>query len=74
MVDPADIRCTVECYAGSRGDETPRRFFVGDREVEVVAVEGRWREPRWRIFRVRGDDGAVYRLRQAVDTGRWELK
>ena len=73
MAEPAGIRCAVECSAGYRGDETPRRLTLVGREIEVVTVEGRWREPDWRIFRVRGDDGAVYRLRQAVDTGRWEL-
>ncbi len=52
------MQCAVECYAGFRGDETPRRFFVNDREVEVVAVEGRWREPRRRIFRVGGTTGS----------------
>jgi hypothetical protein len=63
----------VECYAGYRGEETPRRFTLGGREVQVVAVVERWREPRWRVFRVRGDDGREYRLRQAIGSGRWEL-
>ena len=63
----------VECYAGYRGEETPRRFTLAGRRVGVVAVEARSREPRWRVFRVRGDDGREHRLRQAVDSGQWEL-
>jgi hypothetical protein len=66
-------RLGVERYAGYRGEETPRRFTLGGRKVQVVAVVERWREPRWRGFRVRGDDGRENRLRQAVGSGRWEL-
>jgi len=72
---------TVSCYAGYRGEETPRRFTVetdepgsAHREIEVVAVERRWREPRWRAFRVRGDDGRSYELRLEVESGRWEAR
>lgn len=71
----------VSCYAGYRGEETPRRFTLetggpgsGRREVEVVAVEARWREPGWRAFRVCGDDDRTYELRQDVESGRWELR
>lgn len=68
----------VSCYAGYRGEETPRRFTLeaedgGSREIDVVAVEERWREPHWRAFRVRGDDGKSYLLRQELDSGRWDL-
>jgi hypothetical protein len=73
VTDDANIPLEVECYAGYRGEETPRRFTLDDRTVEVVAVVERWREPHRRGFRVRGDDGRAYRLRQAADTGRWEL-
>ena len=30
----------VECYAGYRAEETPRRFFIGHREIEVFAGHG----------------------------------
>ena len=42
----------VECYAGHRGEETPRRFFLGARPVEVVDVIDRWLAPDHRYFRV----------------------
>ena len=32
----------VECYAGHKGDETPRRFFLDDRVVDVVEVLDRY--------------------------------
>ncbi|MCH7887955.1 MAG: hypothetical protein IIA00_01610 [Proteobacteria bacterium] len=63
----------VECYAGHRGEETPRRFFLGARPVEVVDVIDRWLAPDHRYFRVGGDDGAVYILRHDVGSERWEL-
>ncbi len=63
----------VECYAGYRGEETPRRFFLGARPVEVVDVIDRWLAPDHRYFRVGGDDGAVYILRHDIGSERWEL-
>lgn len=66
-----DVR--VDCYAGYRGEETPRRFRLGAREVAVAEVLDRWLAPDHRYFKVRGDDGARYILRHDVASGRWEL-
>ncbi len=63
----------VDCHAGYRAEETPRRFEIGNRRVEVAEVIDRWLGPRQRCFRVRGDDGAVYLLRYDEATDRWEL-
>ena len=63
----------VECYAGQRADEEPRRFRLGGRAVEVVDVLDRWLDPEHRYFKVRGDDGAVYILRHDTIADRWEL-
>lgn len=63
----------VECYAGHRGDETPRRLFLGEREVEVVEVLDRWLDPSHRYFKLRGDDEAIYLLRHDSATDEWEL-
>jgi hypothetical protein len=56
----------VECYAGHRGEESPRRFFLGERAIEVVDIVDRWLDPAHRYFKVRGDDGGVYILRHDV--------
>ena len=66
-----DVR--VECYAGHRGEETPRRFRLGERGVEVLEVLDRWLAPDHRYFKVKGDDGALYILRQDVGSQRWDL-
>jgi hypothetical protein len=69
----------VRCYAGGRGDETPRAVLLGGREV-TVRVERSWiEEPvgsgsgaRRRMFQVRLEDGRRCRLAQAAD-GSWTL-
>ncbi len=63
----------VACYAGYRGEESPRRITLGDRAVAVVEVIDRWYGPDHRYFKVAGDDGAVYILRHEPPTGHWRL-
>ena len=63
----------VECYAGHRGEETPRRFIIGARAVRVDEVLDRWLDPRHRYFKVRGDDQGVYILRHDIIYDLWEL-
>ena len=63
----------VECYAGYRGEETPLRFYCGERKVEVVEVLDRWLAPDHRYFKVKGDDAATYIIRYDVASDRWEL-
>ncbi len=63
----------VDCYAGYRGEETPRRFFVGARRIEVTDVIDCWLGSDHRYFKVVGEDDAVYILRHNVPTERWEL-
>lgn len=67
------MRIRVECYAGHRGEETPRRFYLGERAVEVSEVLDRWLSPDHRYFKVRGSDGGEYLLRHDADSGEWEL-
>lgn len=73
-------RVEVGCYAGGRGDETPRVVVLGGREV-TVQVERRWiEEPvgssgstrRRRMFQVQLEDGRRCRLAQEPD-GSWTL-
>ena len=66
-----DVR--VECRAGYRGEEAPRRLELGGRRIEVVEVLDRWLAPDHRYFKLRGDDGAVYVLRHDADSQRWEM-
>ncbi len=67
------MEARVDCYAGYRGEETPRRFETFGRQVEVVEVIDRWLGEDHRYFKVRGDDGALYLLRHDERTERWDL-
>lgn len=67
------LTITVECYAGYREEEIPRRFFLGERPVEVAEVRDQWLGPDHRYFKVLGDDGGEYILRHDMGAGIWEL-
>ena len=73
-----DEPARVECYAGSRGEETPRRLWSGSRWEELTVLE-RWvseaaeegNQIRW--FRVRlegGTDTLIY-YDEALDIWFW---
>lgn len=63
----------VECYAGYRGEETPRRFTIGKRSIEVLEVIDQWLAPDHRYFKIKGNDEGIYILRHDVVSDRWEL-
>lgn len=74
MVRPVEaFLVEVECYAGHRGEETPRRFTVGERRVEVRDLLDAWLGPDHRYFKVAGDDGGVYILRHDAVADLWEI-
>lgn len=60
----------VDCYAGHRDEESPRRLRLDGRVVELTVIEG-WRTPEGRWFRVRGDDGELYVLKHDERSGEW---
>lgn len=68
---PFDI--SVICYAGYRGEETPRQLRLGERSIEVIEVIDRWLAPAHRYFKLRCDDGGVYIVRHDPASDRWEL-
>ena len=63
----------VECYAGYRGEETPRAFWLGNNRLEVKEVLDRWLAPDHRYFKVQADDNDIYILRHEVQSDDWEL-
>jgi hypothetical protein len=69
--NPLNIR--VSCYAGYRGEETPKRFQIGSTTIEIEEILDRWIGPNHRYFKVRGEDQATYIIRHDVDSYRWEL-
>jgi hypothetical protein len=69
-----DLKVEVECYAGYRAEQEPRRFKLGKREIEVAEVIDRWLDPEHHYFKVRGDDGAIYILRYDSKIDEWEMR
>ena len=63
----------VECYAGHRGEETPRTLVIGERRITVVDVIDRWLSQSHRYFKLKADDGDLYIVRQDVAADMWEL-
>lgn len=63
----------VECYAGYRGEQEPRRFRLGGRDIEVREILDRWLDPAHRYFKIRGDDDATYILRHDTLADHWEI-
>ena len=70
----------VECYAGFKADETPRRFFWEGAWIEVQDVVDRWYEagahpewPRADYFKVLDAQGSMYLLKHDLESDEWYL-
>ena len=70
------LKINVQFYAGSRGDESPRRVMIGETAHDVLRVLDRamvqdsQSRTELRRFRVLLDDGRVIDLSRAP-TGEW---
>jgi hypothetical protein len=62
----------VECYAGHRAEQTPRRMWLEERAIELRVLDA-WLAPDHRYFKVAGDDGSLYIIRHDVASDRWEM-
>lgn len=67
------IPIKVRCYAGYRGEETPRAITIGKQEIEVTAILDQWLAPDHRYFKFTGSDKAIYIIRHDVFQEFWEL-
>jgi hypothetical protein len=74
------IPLQVECYAGSKADETPRRFMWETQTIEVAEVLDRWHQiesqpewPRADYFKVRALDEHAYLLKHDLESDEWFL-
>ncbi|MDI6753027.1 MAG: hypothetical protein QME78_01395 [Thermodesulfobacteriota bacterium] len=70
----------VECYAGYKGQETPRAFAHLGKRHEIFAILDRWYEegrdpkaPRHDYFKVRTKDGEIFLLRFTPRYQSWTL-
>ena len=70
----------VECYAGTKADETPRRFIWEGQALEVGEVLDRWYQveskpewPRADYFKVRSANDREYLLKHDLESDEWFL-
>jgi len=70
----------VECYAGHKADETPRRFCHERQWLEIGQVLDRWYQgagnPEWPIadyFKVAAADQHQYLLKHDRESDEWFL-
>jgi hypothetical protein len=63
----------VECYAGHRGEQTPRTLVLGDRRIDVTEVVDAWLAPDHRHFKLRDAVGNTYLVRRDEQSNTWEL-
>lgn len=63
----------VECSAGYRGEETPRRFRLYDRSVEVAEIVDRWIGEDHRYFKLLDPGGDRWILRYDEPRDRWDV-
>ena len=63
----------VETYSGFKADERPLRLHLGQRTLEVAAVEDRWYSPGETYFRVLTEDGDRYVLCHTEAQDIWTL-
>ena len=67
------LTVSVECYAGHRGEQTPRTLTIGDRRIAVAEVVDAWLAPEHRYFKLKGEDGDTYLVRHDERSDTWEL-
>jgi hypothetical protein len=73
------IRCPkggwvlAECYAGHRGEQTPRTLILGNRHIAVSEVLDAWLAPDYRYSKPRAADGDTYLVRHDERSNTWEL-
>jgi hypothetical protein len=67
------MELTVNCYAGHRGEQTPRQIQFGKRKIEVVEIVDQWLSPDHRYFKLIADDQGLYIIRHDEREQKWEL-
>ena len=73
MSEQGLLTISVECYAGHRGEQTPRTLILGDRRIAVAEVVDAWLAPDYRYFKLRDADDNSYLVRHDERSNTWEL-
>jgi hypothetical protein len=73
MLERPLLTIDVDCYAGHRGEQTPRALVLGGRRLDVVEVVDAWLAPDHRYFKLKCTDGDTYLVRHDERSNTWEL-
>ena len=73
MANDGTIPIGVECYAGHRGEQTPRSLIIAGERIDVAQVLDQWLAPDHRYFKLKGTDHHVYLIRHDTIAHTWEL-
>ena len=73
MMNQEPFEIQVSCYAGYRGEETPRSITISGKQIEVQKILDMWLAPDHRYFKFTGSDGGVYIIRHDSKMYNWEL-
>jgi hypothetical protein len=73
MQDEPLLAVGVECYAGHRGEQTPRTLILGNRRIVVAEVVDAWLAPDYRYFKLKSEDGDTYLVRHDELSNTWEV-
>ena len=49
-MNKSNLTISVECYAGYRGEELPKRFFIRQKRIDVIEILDRWLAPDHPVF------------------------
>lgn len=77
MGEAVSLLLKVECYAGYKADERPRRFTALRPDPvphEVTAILDQWYGVGYQCFKVRADDGHSYLLKHCQKEDIWTLE
>lgn len=68
----------VECYAGHKADETPRKIFLNDEWLDVIEVIDRWHQtkpdPEWPLadyFKVVCSNNLICLIKHDLESDEW---
>ncbi len=68
------IKLSVQCYSGSRANERPVSFLLGEKRFGITNIIDRWYGPDRLYFKVRADDDNIYILRCDERLDQWDLE
>jgi hypothetical protein len=63
----------VEYACSEEGEPVPKRLFIGERAIGLVALLDRWPASDHTYLKLRAESGATFILRHDLACGTWEL-